>query len=250
VPRKAPELAQAVVRFKVNDLMLEDGDVRLTGGLTGYLTGVASAGPQAPLPPPAALTRVALPPPQEVHVTGAVPELGTWQQEHMLRLTREAPGRVQGFHMEAATAYRPAEPAVGRPRAPQRSPPPACPQRLARSPLKPAPNPAATDEGWEGEIRVPYTSFAFTYKYAIVSRGAASPVAGGAPRLANGPTSPGARRPRARGAGSGLVACRRGMHIVLCLPTDRPSAPAPRPSPAPQATAPSRRRPQPSSWRC
>ncbi|KAI8466522.1 MAG: cytosolic 4-alpha-glucanotransferase [Monoraphidium minutum] len=98
VARLAPAVAEAVVRFKVNDLMLEDGEV--------------------------------------VCVTGAVPQLGTWQQDHMLELT-------------------------------------------------------PTGEGWEGEIRVPYTAFAFTYKYAVVTRAAApTPVGGGgggrAP-VANGP---------------------------------------------------------------
>lgn len=50
--RLAPAVAEAVVRFKIMDWMLEDGQV--------------------------------------LCVTGAVPQLGTWQQDQMLRLTGEA----------------------------------------------------------------------------------------------------------------------------------------------------------------
>ncbi|GBF89315.1 4-alpha-glucanotransferase [Raphidocelis subcapitata] len=117
VPRLAPAIAEAIVRFKVNDLMLEDGEI--------------------------------------ICVTGAVPQLGTWQTDHMLQLT-------------------------------------------------------PTDEGWEGEIRVPYANFAFTYKYAVVTRGhGPTPVGGGAgagagaagrgagAAAANGPTSSAAAPPTA-----------------------------------------------------
>jgi hypothetical protein len=54
VPRLAPAVAEAVVRFKVMDWMLEDNQV--------------------------------------VCVTGAIPQLGMWQQDQMLELTGERRG--------------------------------------------------------------------------------------------------------------------------------------------------------------